>query len=75
MVGVGKRKSKLHHTKNMLLKITKKQQEIFILLYRFRFLNKIQIQAFLKHKNKKTINLWLQDLNEKQYLKRIYSKK
>ncbi|PIP30328.1 hypothetical protein COZ22_02660 [bacterium (Candidatus Howlettbacteria) CG_4_10_14_3_um_filter_37_10] len=53
--------------------ITKKQQEILILLYRFRFLNRIQIQAFLKHKNKKTINVWLNDLREKEYVERIYS--
>lgn len=55
--------------------ITKKQQEILKLLYRYRYLNRIQIQAFLKHKNKKTINLWLKDLNDKEYTKRIYSNK
>ncbi|HBG81873.1 TPA: hypothetical protein DDW69_03465 [candidate division CPR2 bacterium] len=53
--------------------ITKKQQEILILIYRFRFLNRIQIQTLLKHKNKKTINVWLNDLRKKEYVERIYS--
>ena len=54
--------------------ITKQQQAILTLIYNYRFLNRIQIQAFLHHKNKKTINTWLPDLVEKDYLKRIYSK-
>jgi hypothetical protein len=45
----------------------------FKLLYRYRFLNRIQIQAFLKHKDPKTINLWLKDLRAKGYLEWIYS--
>jgi hypothetical protein len=53
--------------------ITKKQQEVLTLLYKYRFLNRIQIQAFLNHKDKKTINLWLKDLKEKQYVEWIYS--
>jgi hypothetical protein len=53
--------------------ITKKQQEILALLYKYRFLNRIQVQAFLNHKDKKTINLWLRDLKEKQYIEWIYS--
>ena len=56
-----------------LPKITKKQQEIILLIPRFRFLNRIQIQTFLNHKNKKNINTWLPDLVNKQYLERIYS--
>ncbi len=56
-----------------LQKITNKQQEILTLLYQFRFLNRIQIQTLLKHKNKKTINLWLQDLYQKEYIERIFS--
>ena len=58
-----------------LLTITQKQQEILTLLQRFRFLNRIQIQALLKHKNKKNINTWLQDLNQKEYIERIWSDK
>ncbi|HEX7963933.1 MAG TPA: replication-relaxation family protein [Candidatus Saccharimonadales bacterium] len=56
-----------------LPKLTKKQQEILRLLYRFRFLNRIQIQAFLGHKDPKTINLWLRDLRAKGCVEWIYS--
>lgn len=56
-----------------LPKLTKKQQEILRLLYSFRFLNRIQIQALLKHKDPKTINLWLRDLRAKGYVEWIYS--
>ncbi len=56
-----------------LPKITKKQQEIVELLYAYRFLNRIQIQALLHHKNRKTINVWLSDLRDKQYIEWIYS--
>ncbi|HUC96627.1 MAG TPA: replication-relaxation family protein [Candidatus Saccharimonadales bacterium] len=56
-----------------LLKLTKKQQEILRLLYRLRFLNRIQIQAFLGHKDPKTINMWLRDLRAKGYVEWIYS--
>jgi Fe-S oxidoreductase len=56
-----------------LPKLTKKQQEILRLLYRFRFLNRIQIQAFLGHKDPKTINMWLRDLRAKGYVEWIYS--
>ena len=47
-------------------KITYKQREILHLLYTHRFLTRIQIQKFLKHKDKKTINLWLKDLRDKE---------
>lgn len=52
--------------------ITEKQKEILFLLYRFRFLNRIQIQKLLHHKNPKNINVWLKDLTEKEYTGRIY---
>ncbi|MFA5932870.1 MAG: replication-relaxation family protein [Microgenomates group bacterium] len=55
-----------------LPKITNKQQETIKLTYQFRFINRIQIQKLLNHKDKKTINLWLKDLTQKDYLKRIY---
>lgn len=58
-----------------LPKITNKQQEILILIYQFRFLNRVQIQALLNHKDYKTINQWLKDLTEKEYINRIYSDK
>jgi hypothetical protein len=56
-----------------LPKLTKKQQVILKLLYRYRFLNRIQIQALMGHKDPKTINLWLRDLRAKGYVEWIYS--
>lgn len=56
-----------------LPKLTKKQRVILKLLYRFRFLNRIQIQALMGHKDPKTINLWLRDLRAKGYVEWIYS--
>jgi len=56
-----------------LPKITNKQQEILQLLYTYRYLNRIQIQTLLHHKNRKTINTWLQDLRDKHYVEWIYS--
>jgi len=55
-----------------LPKITNKQREIINLIFRFRFLNRIQIQKFLNHKDHKTINNWLKDLKEKEYLERTF---
>lgn len=55
--------------------ITPKQLEILLLLYRYRFLNRIQIQQFLQHKNDTRITAWLRDLTTKEYLGRIYSHK
>ena len=55
--------------------ITEKQKEILKLICKFRFLNRIQIQTLLKHKDYKRINLWLKDLVEKDYLYRIYERK
>jgi hypothetical protein len=53
--------------------ITNKQQEILQLIYTYRYLNRIQIQILMNHKDKKTINMWLKDLTEKNYIHRIYS--
>lgn len=54
--------------------ITYKQREILKLLYTHRYLTRIHIQAFLKHKDKKTIYLWLKDLKTKGYIEWIYNK-
>ena len=53
--------------------ITAKQQEIVTLLYRYRFLNRVQIQTLMHHKDYRRINAWLKDLTEKRYIVRIYS--
>jgi hypothetical protein len=56
-----------------LPKITTKQQDILKLLYRYRFLNRIQIQKLMNHKDYRRINAWLKDLREKDYVEWIYS--
>ena len=43
------------------------------LLYNHRFLNRIQIQTLLKHKDYKRINVWLKYLRENNYVEWIYS--
>ena len=51
--------------------ITPKQQQILKLIYKFRFLNRLQIQRFLNHKNHKRILDWLNDLIEKEYIEKV----
>ncbi|MBT6400980.1 hypothetical protein HN803_06800 [candidate division WWE3 bacterium] len=54
---------------------TPKQLNILLLLYRFRFLNRIQIQKFLNHKSPRRINTWLKDLTTRNIIGQKYSKK
>lgn len=56
-----------------LPRITNKQQEILELLYQYRFLNRIQIQVLMGHKDKKRISAWLKDLRENHYIEWIYN--
>ncbi|HUD06934.1 MAG TPA: replication-relaxation family protein [Candidatus Saccharimonadales bacterium] len=56
-----------------LPKITNKQQDIIKLLYRYRFLNRIQIQLLMNHKDKRRTISWLKDLRDKDYVNWIYS--
>ena len=58
----------------LLPTITTKQKQILLLLYRFRFLNRIQIQTLLKHKDAKNTNVWLKDLTTKNYTGKIFEK-
>lgn len=55
--------------------ITDRQEDILLNLYKYRFLNRIQIQKFLNHKHHKRIIDWLNDLTKKEYIGRIYSNK
>jgi len=55
--------------------IKKRQQQILILLYKFRFLNRKQIQKLLNQKDKKRTIEWLSDLTKNKYIIRYYSKK
>lgn len=51
--------------------ITDKQQEVLLLLYRFRFLNRKHIQSLLHHKTFNRVNQWLRDLTNKNYIGKI----
>ena len=53
--------------------LTDKQQQILILLYRFRYLDRHQIQNLLHHKSDSRIQSWLQNLIKNRYITRIYS--
>lgn len=53
--------------------LTKRQIEILLLLYKFRFLHTYQFQKLLHHKKPNRIKVWLKDLTEKQYIKKDYS--
>lgn len=54
---------------------TDEQMEILELVYKFRFINRKQIQKAMGHKDPRRINAWLKDLVEHKYLGRIYSHK
>ncbi len=57
----------------MLPLLTNKQQEILTLLYRFRFLNRIQLQELLNHAYHNRINAWLRNLLENEYIKTYHT--
>lgn len=54
--------------------VTKKQLEILILLYRFRYLNRHHLQKFLNHKSHSLITTYLKDLTDRNIIDRNYSK-
>lgn len=51
-----------------------KQKEILLLIYRYRFLNRIQIQKLLQQTYHNNIVIWLNELTDKNYLIRYYTK-
>lgn len=51
-----------------------KQTDILFLLYKFRFLNRIQIQTLLKHKNHSRIITWLNDITKYKYINCEFSR-
>lgn len=55
--------------------ITRKQLEILLLIYKFRFLDTKHFQTILGHKNPRRVQEWLKDLVEKKCLARIYERK
>ena len=58
-----------------LSKLKKRLSEILVFLYRFRYLNRIQIQLLLVHKHHHRINVWLNYLKREKYVRCYYSKK
>ena len=50
-------------------------EKILILIYQYRFLNRLQIQTLLNHKHKNRIIIWLNKLTKEKYLIREYEKK
>ncbi len=73
--GIGNKENiKATKTKLQTIPITPQQQQILSLLYRFRFLDRSQIQQFMNHKNHKRILIWLNDLNEKKLIKTVEHK-
>lgn len=56
------------------LKLKNKQIDILLLVYKFRFLNRIQIQSLLLHKKFNRIIIWLNELSEKKYIVRNFNR-
>lgn len=54
---------------------THKQMDILELVYKFRFINRKQIQKIFDYKDPRSVNPLLKDLVEHKYLNRIYSHK
>jgi DNA-binding PadR family transcriptional regulator len=57
-----------------IVRLKKKELEVLVLLYRFRFLNRIQVQKILGHKHHGQIQLWLNSLLEKGLVAKDYEK-
>ncbi len=56
-------------------KLTNKEIEILILLYRFRYLNRVQIQRMLSHKSRTLVVAWLKKLSEMKLVNYEFDKK
>lgn len=61
--------------KQPLTKLKPRELEILILLYRFRYLTSHHIQTLLNHKHREAIRRWLNNLTNKKYVTRFYSRK
>ena len=55
--------------------IKPRQQEILVLLHKFRFLNRKQIQSLLNHKYHRLVQEWLNELILKKYISQFYDNK
>ncbi len=61
--------------KDKQITIKQKQTEILILLYRFRYLNRVQIQTILNQKYHSRLLKWLNELKEEKLVVCNYDKK
>ena len=61
--------------KDKQITIKQKQTEILILLYRFRYLNRVQIQTILNQKYHSRLLKWLNELKEEKYIECKYDRK
>lgn len=57
------------------LKLKDKQTEILLNLYRFRFLNRNQIQQLLNHKKHNRVIEWLNELEKEKYVNKEFERK
>lgn len=55
-----------------LPKITNKQQALIRLIYRYRFIERKQLQILMGHTDKRRISAWLKELREKQFVDWLY---
>ncbi len=55
--------------------LTHRQEEILIYLYRFRFLNRLQIQSLLNHKYFNRVIIWLNQLTNNGFIRKYYNPK
>lgn len=55
------------------IKLRKSLTAILILLFRFRFLSRPQIQTLLHHKSKTKVIIWLNELTKQEYIVRFYN--
>jgi len=60
---------------NKQITIKQKQTEILILLYGFRYLNRVQIQTILNQKYHSRVLTWLNELKEENYIECEFDKK
>ncbi len=55
-----------------LPKITNKQQALICLIYRYRFIERKQLQVLMGHTDKRRVSSWLKELREQQFIDWFY---
>lgn len=62
----------INHKPMNLPKITNKQQALIRLIYRYRFIERKQLQILMGHSDKRRISAWLKELREQQFVDWLY---